>query len=76
MVHIFPRPVYCVEKEGKFVFSDKVYLLLDSDFKNQEFIDWCPKFWNNFCVGKSELEIVYRQGIKGNAAIVLSPETA
>lgn len=76
MVHIFPRPYHCEKKEGNFVFADKVYLILDANFKNKEFIDWCPKFWNGFCVGKSELEIVFKQGIKGNAAIVLSPDVA
>ena len=71
MINVFFFFFKFEEKDGEFVFKDKVYFMLDKNFKNKEFIELCAEFWNNFTANKSELEVVLVEGAEGNARISL-----
>ena len=74
MINVFPQPYFFEEKEGEFVFREKVYFALDKNFENKEFVEFCSKLWNNFTANKSELEVVLVEGFDGNARISLSKD--
>ena len=74
MINVFPQPYQFEERTGEFVFSDKVYLILDKSFDNPEFLELCPELWNNFTANKSNLEVIFQDGISGSAKIALKAE--
>ena len=74
MIFIMPKPVFTEEKNGEFVFSDKLYFIIDKKFSNQEFLEFCPVLFKNFTVGKTKLEIVKSDKLVNNAVISLSKD--
>jgi len=74
MINVFPQPFKFEEKDGEFVFKDKVYFMIDKDFENKEFVELCSELWNNFTANKSQLEVVPVDGAEGNARISLNKD--
>lgn len=74
MFDLLPRPIIAEENDGEFIFSDKVYFIVDKKFSNIEFLELAKTLWSNFTAGKSVLEIEKRSDIKGKALISLSDE--
>ena len=72
MINVFPQPYKFEERTGEFIFKNKVYLILDKDFDNKEFLKLSPELWNNFTAYKSELEVVFCDNLKGSARIALT----
>jgi hypothetical protein len=69
MSNIFPTPVHYTEKDGTFVFGEKVYMLIPENFSNKEFITLAKELWHNFTANKSTLEIRRSPNLRTGAYI-------
>ncbi len=75
MNNIFPNPTECHEKEGEFRFADQVYLILDEQTKNPDFVRFCPILWKQFTANRSTLTVCLRKGM-GNHAFLSTSQDA
>lgn len=69
MKRIYPKPCFYEEYENEFVFSDKLYFIIDKNFSNDGFKKLCVKLWNNYTVGKTELVLKEKENV-GKAAVI------
>lgn len=71
-MNIFPKPTACEETQENFVFleNENVYLIIDNDVDNEDFIRLSKELWKNYTANKSNLEVIKRKGIGNVAAIV------
>lgn len=67
MHYIFPTPTQYTEKDGSFIFADRLYLTVPENFSNKEFKKLAPELWNNFTQGKCELEIIKSPSLRTTA---------
>ncbi len=74
MLKIYPNPYYYKENEEEFVFSDKLYFIIDEKFSNQGFKKLCVELWKNFTAGKCELVLIEKNDI-GNYAYISTSES-
>jgi len=66
---IYPKPSVFMEKNEEFIFSNKLYFIIDKSFSNEGFKKLCVDLWKNFTAGKSELVVIEKNNFENYAAI-------
>lgn len=74
MRNLFPRPLFCEEKDGVFCFADTLYLIVGADAQDREIADFRAELCRKFTCQKTALKTVVRPEVTGTARIALTPD--
>ncbi len=74
MNHLFPKPLFCEEREGEFSFTDALYLVVGADCVDDEIAAFRAEMCKNFTCQKVALHTVYRSEVTGTACITTDPD--